>query len=87
MTDREQLFIQTYSKLSEPEKELVLRYMLDMTGDSIKPYHTLQTAAGIIGVTYRTCLEYIRTDKLKAHKVGGKWAIYNTDLKEFMEGR
>ena len=87
MTKREQAFTEAYSKLSESDKDLVLRYMQDLNGDTIKPYHDLRTAAGILRVTYRTALEYIRTGKLKAHKIAGKWAIYHEDLIAFTEGR
>lgn len=87
MTKQEQAFITAYNDLSEADKQLVMEYVLDLTGDNIKPHYSLKTAAGILHVTYRTCLEYIRTGKLKAHKAAGKWIIYADDLKAFIDGK
>lgn len=54
------------------------------TGGDIKRGYTLREAAEVIGVTYRTALGYIEEGRLKAHKVGGKWAIDKADLENFL---
>lgn len=87
MTQQEQRFLQTYNSLSPADKELVQAYIDDLTGENIKPHYSLKTAAGILHVTYRTALEYIRTGKLKAHKAAGKWIVYADDVKAFIEGK
>lgn len=87
MTEQEQRFLQTYNDLPPAKKELVQAYIDDLNGDGIKPHYSLKTAAGILDVTYRTALEYIRSDKLKAHKAAGKYIIYADDLKAFIDGK
>lgn len=87
MTEQEQKFLQTYNDLSPANKELVQAYIDDLTGDSIKPFYTIPTAAGVLQVSYRTVQRYVRTGKLPAHKVAGRQIIYAEDLKAFIEGR
>lgn len=87
MTEQEQRFLTTYNALTPAQKELVQQYIDDLTGDSIKPFYTTGTAAGILQTSVRTVERYIKDKKLKAHKVGGRQLIYAEDLREFLDGR
>ena len=69
--------------LTDKQAELLEQYALSKA-EADKDFYTIKEAAGVIGVTYRTCLEYIRTGKIPAHKVVGKWAIDASDLKAFI---
>lgn len=48
--------------------------------------YTLTEIEPLIGVTHRTLLEYVKSGKLKARKVGGKWKVSEDNLKEFVNG-
>lgn len=48
--------------------------------------YTLTELEGILGVTHRTLLEYVKQGKLKARKIGGKWKVTEANLKEFING-
>ena len=87
MTEQERKFIDTYTKLTPEQKELAQACLDDIAGTGIRPYHSLTTAAGLLNVTYRTALEYIRTGKLKAHKAAGKWIVYADDVRDFLDGK
>ena len=87
MTEQERKFIDTYNSLTPEQKTLAQACLDDIAGNGIKPYHSLTTAAGLLGVTYRTALEYIRTGKLKAHKAAGKWIVYADDVRAFLDGK
>lgn len=87
MTKAERDFIDLWNSLDDRGKALTMAYMRDITGDNIRPYYDINRAAGMLGVTYRTCIQYIRDGKLKAHKIGGKWGIYPEDLNAFIDNR
>ena len=51
--------------------------------ENMKRY-TPEKAAEIIGVTRRTFYNYMKEGRIKAHKVGGRWAIDSDDLAAFI---
>jgi excisionase family DNA binding protein len=51
-----------------------------------KDFLTVQEVAPKLGYTERTVLDLIRSNKLKATKVGGRWHINPLDLDEFKNG-
>lgn len=48
--------------------------------------YTLTELEGILGVTHRTLLDYVKQGKLKARKIGGKWKVTEENLKAFING-
>lgn len=48
--------------------------------------YTLAELEPILGVTHRTLLSYVKTGKLRAAKIGGKWKVSETNLKNFING-
>lgn len=52
---------------------------------NIKLY-TLTDLEPVLGVTHRTLLTYVKSKKLKAVKVGGKWKVTEENLKAFLNG-
>lgn len=48
--------------------------------------YTLTEIEPILGVTHRTLLDYVKTGKLKAVKIGGKWKISEENLRKFING-
>ena len=48
--------------------------------------YTLTELEPVLGVTHRTLLEYVKTGKLKAVKIGGKWKVSDDNLKKFING-
>lgn len=54
--------------------------------DTIKLY-TLQELEGLLEVTTRTLLTYIKEGKLKAVKIGGKWKVSESNLQDFVNGK
>lgn len=54
--------------------------------NTIKLY-TLQELEGLLEVTTRTLLTYIKEGKLKAVKIGGKWKVSESNLQDFINGR
>ena len=53
--------------------------------DAIKLFELTELEEAL-GVTHRTLLEYVRTGKLKAVKVGGKWKVSEANLMSFING-
>jgi len=53
--------------------------------NSIKLY-TLKDLEGILGVTNRTLQSYVKTGKIRAVKVGGKWKVTEENLLKFLNG-
>ena len=53
--------------------------------DEFKLY-TLTELEGVLGVSHRTLLTYVKQGRLKAVKVGGKWKVTKDQLKAFVEG-
>jgi len=51
----------------------------------IKVY-SLKEASKILGVTERTLYNYIKADRIKVQKIGGKWIITEENLKKFIKG-
>lgn len=54
--------------------------------ENIKLYN-LQELEGLLEVTSRTLLTYIKQGKLKAVKIGGKWKVSEANLQDFVNGR
>lgn len=48
--------------------------------------YTLTELEPILGVTHRTLLTYVKTGKLRAAKIGGKWKVSESNLKNFING-
>ena len=48
--------------------------------------YTLTELEPILGVTHRTLLTYVKTGKLKAVKIGGKYKVSEENLKKFING-
>lgn len=48
--------------------------------------YTLTEIEPILGVTHRTLLDYVKKEKIKAVKVGGKWKVSEDNLKAFING-
>lgn len=53
--------------------------------ETIKLY-TLKELESILGVTNRTLQTYVKTGKIKAAKVGGKWKVTEANLLKFLNG-
>ena len=53
--------------------------------ENIKLY-TLPQVAKILGVTERTAWNYVKAQKIKAVKIGGKWKVSEDNLREFING-
>jgi DNA binding domain, excisionase family len=47
--------------------------------------YTLTEIETVLGVTHRTLLTYVTTGKLKATKIGGRWKVTKSALKEFID--
>jgi len=54
--------------------------------EDIKLY-SVNELSELLGVTEVTLRGYIKTGRLKAQKLGGKWHVTNENLKEFLSGR
>lgn len=48
--------------------------------------YTLTEVEPILGVSHRTLLDYVKTGKIKAAKIGGKWKVSEENLKAFING-
>ena len=48
--------------------------------------YTLTELEEILGVSHRTLLDYVKSGKLKARKIGGKWKVTEENLKLFING-
>lgn len=48
-------------------------------------YYTVDEIKDMLHLSSRTILNYIRSNKLKAMKLGGKWLIKETELEAFLE--
>lgn len=48
--------------------------------------YTLTEVEPILGVSHRTLLDYVKTRKIKAVKIGGKWKVSEENLKAFING-
>jgi|WetSurMetagenome_2_1015567.scaffolds.fasta_scaffold1297240_1 excisionase family DNA binding protein len=53
--------------------------------EDIKLY-SVKELSELLGVTKAAILSYIKTGRLKAQMLGGKWVIANDNLKEFLTG-
>lgn len=49
--------------------------------------YTIVEASEVIGCSVKSIRNYIASGKLKAHKVGGKWKMYQEDIEAFMRGQ
>lgn len=48
--------------------------------------YTLQELEPLLGVTHRTLLSYVKSGRLKAVKIGGKWRVTRDTLDKFLKG-
>lgn len=48
--------------------------------------YSLTELEPVLGVTHRTLLSYVKTGKLKAVKIGGKWKVSEENLRNFING-
>ena len=55
-----------------------------MSKEDLKTY-TAEEVAEMLHTTPRTVWGYIRKGKLKGHKVGRAWQVFEKDLKSFIE--
>ena len=51
-----------------------------------KKYYTLTELENIIGVTHVTLLKYVKTGRLQAVKLCGKWRVSQEELDRFTAG-
>lgn len=65
-----------------PEGSQALSQLDEIVG---KKYVTLRQLASLLGVTYQTVLRYVREDKLHAVRVGGRYRVYEDELRRFLE--
>lgn len=49
--------------------------------------YTLEELEEILEVTNRTLLSYIKNERLKAVKIGGKWKVTEENLQNFLNGK
>ena len=48
--------------------------------------YTLKEIAPILGVTYRTVVNYVQKGKLPAKKIGGKWKVSGEMIRAWIDG-
>lgn len=48
--------------------------------------YTLSELEPILGVTHRTLLTYVKTGRIKAALIGGKWKVSEENLAKFING-
>lgn len=46
--------------------------------------YTLTELESILGVSHRTLLQYVKTGRLPAKKIGGKWRVTAENLEKFV---
>lgn len=56
-----------------------------MSEEKIKVY-TLTDIENIVGVSHRTLLTYVKENRIKANKIGGKWIVTEENLTKFLNG-
>ncbi len=58
----------------------------DETGGTVKEtrLYSLSEAGEILGISHRMMLYYVTQGKIKAVKLGSRWKIRGTDLKEMV---
>lgn len=49
-------------------------------------HYTSKEAADILGVSRQTLMEYVKTGKIKAVKIGGKWCYRQENINHFLRG-
>ena len=49
-------------------------------------HYSLTELEGVVGVSHRTLMRYVKDGKLKAVKIGGKWRVSEANLKAFLNG-
>lgn len=54
--------------------------------DNIK-FYTLEEVSEFLNVSVRTLYTYIKTGRLKATKIGGKWIVKEQSLQDLIEGK
>ncbi len=68
---------------AERTAEIRTQNALDLS--KIKLYN-ISELEPVIGVTHRSIVNYIKTGKLKAVKIGGKWKVSEDNLRKFLNG-
>lgn len=58
---------------------------IDKNVSEIKLY-TLEELTDMLNVTVYTLRNYVKSGKLKAAKIGGKWRVSEENLKKFVNG-
>jgi len=49
--------------------------------------YTTEETAQLLGVTKRTLMTYLTSGKMVASKIGGRWAITDQQIKDFVNKR
>lgn len=49
-------------------------------------FYSLEEVSEILDVTVRTLYRYIKDERLKANKVGGRWLVTQENLEKFIKG-
>lgn len=55
--------------------------------ENAKLYYNVKELAEMMSLTTRTVSDYIRHGRLRAAKVGGRWAVTPQNLDEFLNGK
>jgi len=59
--------------------------IMPLVVDDIKLY-SVRELSEMLGITTATILTYIKSGRLKAQKIGGRWQIASDNLREFLTG-
>ena len=51
----------------------------------IDKFYTLEQASDILQIKERTLAEHVRAGTIKAHKRFGKWFVFHSTLKQYIE--
>ena len=86
-------FIELFDQLTEKEADFFLRIfrgivLKNIETGSKKPectVYTLKDLVPMLGVTYRTLQNWVKTGYLPVIRIGNKWAITETDLLTFIQ--
>lgn len=89
LTKEELDILNMYRGLNDKDKQKVyetIKVCADPNTRGIEQYSLLEVQE-LLGVSYKTALGYIQSDKLPAIRVGGKWKINKKDFEAFAYGR
>lgn len=90
---RKEEFIQLFDQLTEAEAEFFLRIFRGMTLKNLETgesnpditFYSLPDLEPMLGVSYRTLQNWVKTGYLPAVKITNKWRISETDLLKFIQ--